>query len=695
MHHRHLAPLWLFLAFALAQGCGSGSPPPPPPPPSLMSACLTRQPAPGGSAGAPTAPAGTIPGSFSVTSSGEATYAMPLTSVPGRAGVEPRLAVAYDGSGDGVLGAGFSLSGLSAITRCPSHLAQDGEIRAVKYDAQDKLCLDGKRLVIVAQGSATIEYRTFPDTNTKIVGHQPRRTTATRRTPSSFEAYTPSGLVIEYGNAASGKPLTPSGTPQAWLLTKAHDGRGNAMTYAYCFTDGGGYPAEVALDQISYTSFQGQGSPPLTASRAVVFVYGTKDPADIRTRYSGGMALQSSLRLREIDMLGPSDALVRRYAFAYGQGPTTNRTLLTSMEECGADSVCKPPTQFKYTSSAAGFQQQATTLLTPTATRASPMLLDIDGDGLDDLVLPDVVSGLSTPGNPITNWNVAHNQGTAPGFFGPTALALSEDWTTVANPTGPADPTLIQPELGTAIDYNDDGLTDIFLHDIYNSSPNWTVLLAQPDHTFKQHDTGIPRPFPLSGLPAPPALTTKGASVHLADVDGDGVPDLIQCNDHSQMVGGNPSEAAWTAHLWKPAQGSTPFGFDPAGEPIHPLDGYPCNAEMYTVDINGDGKVDLVQGTGGTEMLTSGTYNALTRHQDGTWEPWDTKLPIVQPGGRVLFLDVNGDGLPDAVQSGLQDGMLWTYITAGPTFDTVPAVHSVAGIVIGAGSGGRTRRQAS
>jgi hypothetical protein len=125
------------------------------------------------------------------------------------------------------------------------------------------------------------------------------------------------------------------------------------MAYAYCSAPGDGYTAEVAIDSIQYTSFE--GTAPVPASRAVTFVYGAKDPTDIRTRYSGGMALQSSLRLQEIDMLGPSDALVRRYAFTYGLGPTTNRTLLATMEECGADGVCKPPTQFRYTSSAAGF----------------------------------------------------------------------------------------------------------------------------------------------------------------------------------------------------------------------------------------------------------------------------------------------------------------------------------------------------
>ncbi|WP_437965966.1 SpvB/TcaC N-terminal domain-containing protein [Sorangium sp. So ce260] len=54
-------------------------------------------------------------GNFSVTSTGEAVYELPLVSVSGRAGVEPRLALRYDsGAGEGALGVGFSIAGLSA-----------------------------------------------------------------------------------------------------------------------------------------------------------------------------------------------------------------------------------------------------------------------------------------------------------------------------------------------------------------------------------------------------------------------------------------------------------------------------------------------------------------------------------------------------------------------------------------------------
>ncbi len=74
----------------------------------------------------------------------------------------------------------------------------------------------------------------------------------------------------------------------------------------------------------------------------------------------------------------------------------------------------------------------------------------------------------------------------------------------------------------------------------------------------------------------------------------------------------------------------------------------------------------------GTQRVPLSTYSALTRMQDGTWIPHDTQLPIVQPGGRMVFLDVNGDGLPDAVQSGWMDHVLRTYYNTGGTFGTVP-----------------------
>ena len=91
---------------------------------------------------------GTLPGSASV-SGGAAAYTIPITVPPGRRGMQPAMALTYSSrSGNGVMGMGWSLSGLSSIHRCPRTIAQNGSTLGVQMDNTDKLCLNGQRLCL-------------------------------------------------------------------------------------------------------------------------------------------------------------------------------------------------------------------------------------------------------------------------------------------------------------------------------------------------------------------------------------------------------------------------------------------------------------------------------------------------------------------------------------------------------------------
>jgi RHS repeat-associated protein len=594
---------------------------------------------------------GKTPVSFGVTDTGESALSMPLLVPPGR-GVEPSLAAYYSSNGgDGVLGR-FSVTGASAITRCPKSKAIDGTIREVDYSIEDARCLDGKRLVVVAQNGDSIEYRTLPDSQVKVVEY------LATTDESYFEAFLPSGWIVSYGANDGSRPRAKNGNPRAWLATETRDARGSTMTYGYCFAEADGFVAEYALDEIRYTGFDGE-----QGTRAVSFVYSTKDADDVRTVYSSGMAFQSSLRLDEVQTRVDDD-LVRRYEFGYEQSETTGRTRLVSAQECGADGACKPETRFQYAKSTTGFEHIATTIAAPMSRLASYMLGDFNGDGLDDLLSPDTTA-LSTPSNPLTEWRVARNQGN--GFAAPK-VAFSQEWSFVQEAQGPADPSQIQPELGTAFDYNQDGRMDVLLHDVYGSKNNHIVLLSKADGTFEELDTQLQRPFPLG--PTPKQLRGAGGSVHLADIDGDNVGDLISCEDHGDSVAGDPSQSAWTVHLWRPG------GFEANGAPIEPLAGFSCAVELRTVDINRNGKVNLVLPgmikIGGVPAVQATTYSSLERNDDGTWRAWDTNLRIPPSPGRTLFADVNGDGLPDAVTSGDPSGRMWTWMNTGKGFAEKP-----------------------
>jgi hypothetical protein len=68
--------------------------------------------------------AGSLAGQFAVNAVGAGTYRVPLTIPPGSAGMQPSLSLEYGSQfGNGQLGVGWRVGGLSTITRCPATVA--------------------------------------------------------------------------------------------------------------------------------------------------------------------------------------------------------------------------------------------------------------------------------------------------------------------------------------------------------------------------------------------------------------------------------------------------------------------------------------------------------------------------------------------------------------------------------------------
>lgn len=73
---------------------------------------------------------------------------MPIKVGPGMNGHQPNLALAYNSQqGNSVLGMGWSISGLSQISRCGNNLYYDNKTKGIAMDNTDGFVLDGVRLI--------------------------------------------------------------------------------------------------------------------------------------------------------------------------------------------------------------------------------------------------------------------------------------------------------------------------------------------------------------------------------------------------------------------------------------------------------------------------------------------------------------------------------------------------------------------
>lgn len=292
---------------------------------------------------APVAPTlvGATQGSFSVTDRGSASYSIPIDAPPGRAGIEPHLALRYTSStANGALGIGWSLDGFSSISRCARTFAQDGYARAIVGDSTDAFCLDGQRLVEVGPG----EYRTQIESFAKIVVDG-----STSTGPLSFKVYGKDGRVRHYGESGNSRSTLRGTVVGSWELSSEHDRSGNFLQISYeqTTTDRTSTrelgTSESVPKSVTYTASTSQGG-----DREVRFNYDSNRNDTIVGFKPGGGAFARSRILRSVETYVRWQ-LVRRYALTYEESVNKAQRLVSIQECVGAAAVfCHKPTEFTY-----------------------------------------------------------------------------------------------------------------------------------------------------------------------------------------------------------------------------------------------------------------------------------------------------------------------------------------------------------
>lgn len=539
-------------------------------------------------------------GSFNVTDGGAATYNIPFSLTPGSAGFQPSLSIVYSSQGgNGLMGLGWSIQGLSVISRAAQTIAQDNKIKGISFSSTDRFALDGERLVLLdtthTYGGNNIEYRTEQNAFYKIVSY------GTGTAPTSFKVQTNSGLVMEYGITNDSR-VEVAGTVVFWLLSKITDTKGNYYTFTYYTnnTTGEYYPLEI--------KYTGNANANLLPYASVKFEY--ENRLDTTIQYNrGNKIVGNSKRIKSITNYF-RDTAVRTYSFTY-QYTIAKLSQLISVKECGRNEECHAPSTFVYTNmDVPSFSASNISNIQQSSTQEKIFSTDINADGVQDIVKVNAGSNISA---------FKSNKNTS--ALGFTPLVFS--------------PAIYVADKFTLADFNGDGKQDFLT---YSSSTGGNSLFVNKTTAA---DTQVRTNT--VGAVFPPSLFSNLKKVVTLDFNGDGRSDLLT---YDTVSGAN----YW---MFSTSTDNSSVSFlkvngDSVFANILPVQTFQAIRQTIFADFNGDGLTDLL-------LINTTTGNNNIYYNDGGAKcSFSTNsVNIIPPadmtlsGGSLFIQDMNGDGLPD------------------------------------------------
>ena len=531
---------------------------------------------------------------ISISNNGTPSYSMSIPVPPGIGGMKPNLGLLYTGSNvNGPLGLGWTIQGISMITRCSGNKIYDGYAVPVTFGPNDKLCLDGQRLIQTdsngnvingtvsnpgpsnifqsndsAGGSQVTEYRTEKDMYARIRAYGSAGGVAGNG-PAYFLVWTKSGQIYEYGvngNTTSNAQITAEGSTvvTAWPVSRIRDTVGNYVDFQYQQNDvtwgsnaiGGinsGTGHEWNLTEVRYTGNLTTGQLP---TNKVVFNYitrpnnkgGLQDRSEAYHMGSKNVSTQLLSTVTTYINSPQSGIAVKTINLTYTNSAITNRSLLQSIKECTGAGQCLPATTFNYNSQVNdvysannNFQGSALAKLSmqnTSGTNGSSSVGILTGNFFGS-GRQDIIRWSDTPSQNVLYQNTGNGNFAVANNFNITASNLFRSDGCFAS---------------YAADFNGDGLTDILQVMKTSSNANTscgpiqnTLYLSNGDGTFKA--TAIAG-IDFSQQLAKVTITTSprggltqsqtlGKNFYLMDVNNDGILDVVTTVLPSYYVSNN------------------------------------------------------------------------------------------------------------------------------------------------------------
>jgi len=619
---------------------------------------------------------GSLPGEFSVSPSGAATYSVPIDVPPGINGLKPTLAFVYNSqSGNGLLGQGWGLSGLSSITRCPQTLEQDNNIHGVDFSDEDRLCLDGQRLVPVNGTSYwnASEYRTEIESFSKVTWFG-----------TGFKVETKDGRVAEYGNTVDSEQNMPGVVGVlSWSVNKISDQFYNSISYVYNEDVNTG---EHTISEITYAN-----------SASVKFNYESRN--DTSFGFIAGGKFSQNNRLKGVNVKKGGQS-VFNYLLSYEVAVGSDISRLLGIEKC-SNADCLPMVDFSWryaSQKETNFNFQKTLPgalevnnsylntsynnihtgdfngdgkidmlhLHPSADRKHSWVALSNGDGTFDFQRSLPGASTSTRSYLNTSYNNIHTGDfDGDGLTDMLHLHPSSNkiysWVALSNGDGsfdfkngtldlqkglPGASTATNSFLNTAYrniqtgDFNGDGLTDMLhLHPSSNKIYSW-VALSNGDGTFD-----FQQRLPGASVATESFLNTADQTIQMGDFNGDGLTDMLHLHPSSNKI------YSWVAL----SNGDGSFDFKqrlPGASTATDSFLNTADRTIQTGDFNGDGLTDMLHLHPSSNKIYS--WVALSKG-DGSFD-FKQRLPgastatdsfLNTAGPNIHTGDFNGDGLTD------------------------------------------------
>ena len=581
-------------------------------------------------------PVGTLSDELQVN--GFLNYSVNFDVPQGAAGLQPTLGLTYTSHFvDGMVGIGFNLTGLSAITRTVKNIYHDGVSTPIAGLQSDSYALDGNRLLLDSgtYGADGSIYGTEMEGFSKIVA---AGSSSSNKGPLSFLVYTKSGLIMEYGNTIDSRIMKNSTTVLVWKLNKISDHFGNSITYKYYEHDD-----EHPIHKIGYNYGYPAGSDP---GAEITFRY--KRRADKSVYVSGGKSFTRDLLLDNIEITNNGQSH-KTYEFNY---LIDSYSQIQEIVEYSSAGQKMNPTVFNWTPEVDAYSQSNHY---SNSTNERYYHGDFNGDGITDFVtIPDKTSysqndkfslwvGTSNGtmikkaeyflksdfgnfitgdfnGDGITDLVMVQNINSYTfTFYRSTGLSFVEDG-----------PSWSLMEAGyyyhLPVDYNGDGVVELFLF-----KPQHIGLFGQlvPSKYKLYSATGTfihDKTFQSDDFSAVPDNKLPFYPDKLLDINGDGRTDIIQ----------------------RTSSGFNIYEFKPELTKTIPGSNFNINNSILFGDFNGDGSDDILKTSGPINPVWSILYYT----QSGFQEKIITHMPnlnLYYFNNNYFCQDINGDGKMDII----------------------------------------------